>query len=249
MIRLFISDPEVRFHEMAMIVLDSDQSHYLVGVMRKNMGDALLLFNGRDGEWLAHISRVNKKSVILVLTAKIRSQPICQGPDLFIALIKRARLETVIEKATELGVHRIQLVITRRTIGDHTNINRLQAIATEAAEQTERLDVPEVLAPQKLETLLAGSDYGCIFYGDENSTHDDFEPVPSLLEALNATEIKTGFATLIGPEGGFDDHERLMLQANSSCVAVNLGPRILRADTAAMSALTLIQAVKGDWKK
>jgi 16S rRNA (uracil1498-N3)-methyltransferase len=132
-------------------------------------------------------------------------------------------------------------------VGDHTNLSRLKAIATEAAEQTERLDVPEILAPQKLETLVEQDGHGVIFYGEENSTHPDFAPVPSMLKALE-TAVAGTIAALIGPEGGFDDHERHVLQGHRACVAVNLGPRILRADTAALCALTLIQATKGDWK-
>jgi 16S rRNA (uracil1498-N3)-methyltransferase len=158
-----------------------------------------------------------------------------------IALVKRARLETIVEKAAELGARRVRLVVTRRTNADHTNVGRLQAIATEAAEQTGRLDVPQVLEPVKLEKLLDGWDADRrLMFCDEGG---EAKPV---LEALDG---EGPWAVLIGPEGGFAPEERERLRGAAFVTAVSLGPRILRADTAAISALTLWQAKLGDWRE
>jgi 16S rRNA (uracil1498-N3)-methyltransferase len=165
------------------------------------------------------------------------------GPDLdlVIALVKRTRLDTIVEKAAELGVARIRPVITERTNADHVREDRLRAIAVEAAEQTGRLDVPQVLATEKLEKVLAGWDDRALMFCDEAG---DARPA---LDAL-AGAAEGPWAVLIGPEGGFSPAERERLRAMPRTVAVSLGPRILRADTAAISALTLWQAARGDWR-
>ncbi len=170
-----------------------------------------------------------------------------------VALVKRARLETIIEKATELGARRIRLLITRRTQADHTNVSRLTAIATEAAEQTGRMDVPQVIEPVKLDRLLETWDSGrrlmfCDEAGDDpdqewGGTQGRARPV---LQALSG-QGGAAWAVLIGPEGGFDPEERRLLRGLDHVTPVTLGPRILRADTAAISALTLWQAALGDW--
>jgi len=155
--------------------------------------------------------------------------------------VKRTRLETIVEKAAELGCRRVRLCITRRTNADHTNVARLQAIATEAAEQTGRLDVPQVVAPEKLERMLDGWDAGRrLMFCDEGGS------VPPALDALK--DATGPWAVLIGPEGGFDDQERARLRGEAFVTAAGLGPRILRADTAAIAALTLWQAAAGDWQ-
>jgi len=246
MIRLFLPDTP-SLAEGAFIVLSPDPSRYLTAVMRKGPGDEILVFNGRDGEWLASIDTVAKKSVTIVAKRRTRTQTAGQGPVLLIALIKRARLETIVEKATELGASKIQLLITRRSNADHTNVERLALIAREAAEQTERLDVPEVLAPVKLDRLLDSLDYSAVFFGDEDSTHEDDKVTQPTLKAIAGADTSRS-AILIGPEGGFDDDERRRLRSLPNVHPVNLGPRILRADTAAISALTLFQAAAGDWK-
>jgi len=246
MIRLFLPDTP-SLSEGASVVLPPDPSRYLASVMRKGPGDEILVFNGRDGEWLARIDAVAKKSVTLVAERQTRPQPAGQGPVLLVALIKRARLETIVEKATELGASKIQLLITHRSNSDHTNVERLTLIAREAAEQTERLDVPEILAPVKLDRLLDALDYTAVFFGDEDSTHEDDRVTLPMLKAIE-TSNPTLSAILIGPEGGFDDDERRQLRSLPNVHPVNLGPRILRADTAAISALTLFQAAAGDWK-
>ena len=248
MIRLYISEPTPAFSEGLMLPLNIDQGRYLTSVMRKGTRDVVSVFNGRDGEWTAEIAEAGKKHVTLRLTEQTKPQPTLKGPVLAVALIKRSPLEYIIEKATELGASRIQLLMTRRTQSDHVKLERLKIIAQEAAEQTERLDVPEILAPIKLDAFLAAPDVEAIIFGDEDSTHEgDERRTQPLLEVLSILAGKRA-VILIGPEGGFDDHERQTLSTMENVHPVNLGPRILRADTAAISALTLYQAVLGDWK-
>ncbi|CAL4867946.1 Ribosomal RNA small subunit methyltransferase E [Asticcacaulis sp. MM231] len=248
MIRLYISEPTPAFVAGLSLALNSDQSRYLTSVMRKGVGDEIAIFNGRDGEWTARIAEAGKRHVTLALTEQTQTQGQAQGPVLAVALIKRTPLEYIIEKATELGVGKIQLLITRRSNADHTKLERLKLIAQEAAEQTERLDVPEILPPVKLESFLAKPDVDVILFGDEDSTHEGDRRITRPLLAVLSTLSEKRAAILIGPEGGFDDMERQTLRARDDVYAVNLGPRILRADTAAISALTLYQAALGDWK-
>jgi 16S rRNA (uracil1498-N3)-methyltransferase len=248
MIRLYISEPTPAFSAGLILPLNTDQGRYLASVMRKGAGDEVSIFNGRDGEWTAEIAEAGKRLVTLKLNEQTKPQPRGEGPVLAVALIKRSRLEYIIEKATELGASRIQLLMTRRTQSDHVKLERLKIIAQEAAEQTERLDVPEILPPVKLDTFLAAPGVEVIIFGDEDSTHegDDRQTRP-LLEVLSTLTVKRT-ALLIGPEGGFDDHERQTLRAMKNVHPTNLGPRILRADTAVISALTLYQATLGDWR-
>lgn len=225
----------------ARIDLDEGQSRYLAAVMRQVVGDQIACFNGRDGEWLCRIEAVGKRHVALRAVSVFHAQ--AQGPDLdlVIALVKRARLETIVEKAAELGARRVRLLTTERTNADHARVDRLQAIATEAAEQTGRLDVPEVIAPVKLDALLAAWPAGRrLMFCDEAG---DAQPA---LQAL--ADPAAPWSVLIGPEGGFSPAERETLRARPFATAVSLGPRILRADTAAISALTLWQAALGDWR-
>ena len=238
MIRLFIP------HDLspgAELALDHGQSHYLASVMRQGVGDEVALFNGRDGEWRATITAVTKRAVGLRAEALLRPQ--AEGPDLdlVIALVKRSRLETIVEKAAELGARRVRPVVTERTNADRARVERLTAIATEAAEQTGRLDVPQILEPVKLAALLEAWDPGRrLLFCDEAG---DAAPVNAVLKGQPAAP----WAILIGPEGGFSPREREALRALPYAVPASLGPRILRADTAAISALTLWQAALGDW--
>jgi len=224
----------------ASLDLDEGQSRYLAAVMRLGVGDAVAVFNGRDGEWAAVVARVGKRAVSLEVEAQTRPQETGPDLDLVIALVKRARLETIVEKAAELGARRVRPVITERTNADHTRVDRLQAIATEASEQTGRLDVPEVLEPVKLEKLIGGwVDGRRLLFCDEAG---DAKPV------LAAVAAGGPWAILIGPEGGFSPREREVLRGLPYATPATLGPRILRADTAAISALTLWQAAIGDWR-
>jgi len=238
MIRLFIP------HDLApgaSLDLDEGQSRYLAAVMRQAVGDEVAVFNGRDGEWRARVAGVGKRAVVLTALSQTRPQHIGPDLDLIVALVKRARLETIVEKAAELGARRVQPVTTERTNADHTRVDRLQAIAVEAAEQTGRLDVPQVLEPVKLERLLARWDMGRqLLFCDEAG---------DALPVLGAVKAGGPWAILIGPEGGFSPAERDTLRALPYAVPASLGPRILRADTAAISAMTLWQAAVGDWRQ
>ncbi|HEY3815002.1 MAG TPA: 16S rRNA (uracil(1498)-N(3))-methyltransferase [Caulobacteraceae bacterium] len=242
MIRLYVAGALAPGAE---VELTPDQSRYLTTVMRLNAGDELLAFNGRDGEWRARVTAVSKRGCVIEADAKTRGQQSPPDLDLVVALVKRARLETIVEKACELGARRVRLMLTRRTNADHTRVERLAAIATEAAEQTGRLDVPQVLEPEKLDRILDGWDAGPdsgrrLMFCDEGG---DAKPVLEVLAGAPAGP----WAVLIGPEGGFAPEERERLRGLPFVTPVSLGPRILRADTAAISALSLWQAAAGDW--
>ena len=239
MIRLFVPHPLLAD---AAFPLDDGQSRYLTQVMRKAVGDEVLVFNGADGEWRCVIDQVGKRFV--VVKARGLERPQAPGPDLvlIIALVKRGRLETIVEKAAELGAAAVWPVTTERTNAERVREDRLQIIATEAAEQTGRLSVPEIRAPAKLDKLLAAWEPGRrLLFCDEAG---DARPV---IEAL-ADAPAGPWAILIGPEGGFSPAERAKLRALDYAVPATLGPRILRADTAAISALTLWQTALGDWR-
>lgn len=239
MIRLHVPQP---LSPGAAIAPTLDQSRYLTQVMRLKAGDALLVFNGRDGEWRAVVAEVLKKGVILRAEARAREQITPPDVELLIATVKKSALEFAVEKATELGVARIRLITTARTQPQHLRLDRLDAIAEESAEQTGRLDVPPVLDPERLSTVL-----------------DDWDPARRLMfcdetggpPAGRALSHAGGssWAILIGPEGGFTPEERDRLRALPFTTAVSLGPRVLRADTAAVAALTLWQATLGDWER
>ncbi len=219
-----------------------DQSRYLTQVMRLKAGDDLLVFNGRDGEWRASVAEVLKKGV--VLRAEEQARPQTYGPDLelIVAVVKKARVETIVEKAAELGARRVRLAITARTNTDRIRLDRLDAIAEEAAEQTGRLDVPPVDDPQKLDAILDGWDPARrLMFCDETGG------APAI--AALTGHPPAPWAILIGPEGGFSPEERERLRALPFTTAVSLGPRILRADSAAIAAMTLWQAAAGDWDR
>ena len=239
MIRLHVPQP---LSAGAAVLPTLDQSRYLTQVMRLKAGDALLVFNGVDGEWHCTLGEVLKKGVVLRAEEQVRAQAAVPDVHLLIAVVKKAALEFAVEKATELGAARIGLVTTRRTQGDRVRMDRLEAIAVESAEQTRRLDVPSIDLPVKLETLLDGWDAGRrLMFCDETGG----EPAMRALAAAGGGS----WAILIGPEGGFAPEERARLRALPFTTAVSLGPRVLRADTAATAALTLWQAAVGDWER
>jgi len=228
------------------VALDEKQSHYLVNVMRLGAGDELLVFNGRDGEWRARLAAAGKRDFQLETLALTRPQAVGPDLDLVAALVKRARLETIIEKAAELGARRVRLIITERTNAERVRLDRLAAIAAEAAEQTGRLDVPKLDGPERLEAVLATwpAERRMMFC-------DEAGEAPPALEALAgraAGAENAPWGVLIGPEGGFSPAERARVRAHPAAVPVSLGPRILRADTAVIAALTLWQAALGDLK-
>ncbi|PIB90365.1 16S rRNA (uracil(1498)-N(3))-methyltransferase [Caulobacter sp. FWC2] len=238
MIRLFVPND---LSAGAGVVPTVDQSRYLTSVMRLGVGAEVLLFNGRDGEWRATIVESTKRGCLL--KAEEQARPMAFGPDLelIIAMVKRSRVETIVEKAAELGARRVRLAITRRTNVDFVKLGRLDAIAMEAAEQTGRLDVPEVADPEKLDKILDGWDPARrMVFCDEGG-----DALPAI-QALAGTGDPA--AILIGPEGGFAPEERERLRGLSFVTPVSLGPRILRADTAAIAAMTLWQAAAGDWR-
>ena len=241
-IRLFIDQP---LSTNIALTLDRDQSHYLANVMRKKTGDKLLAFNGRDGEWTAIITSVEKRSV--TIEASNQTRPQVAEPDLWLAFapIKKARLDFMAQKATELGVSSLTPVMTRRTIVDRVKTDRMLANAVEAAEQCERLTVPAINEAIKLDEFLRTlpSDRKLMFC-DEDKTGEETH---AALRTLNDKANPGPWAILIGPEGGFDDDERKKIRSHPGCVPVSLGPRVLRADTAAMAAISLWQSAIGDW--
>lgn len=253
MIRLLVQAP---LGEGAAVEPTPDQSRYLTVVMRQGVGDAVLLFNGRDGEWRARLASVSKRGCTLAVEARTRAQAFPPDLELIVALVKRSRLETIVEKAAELGCRRVRLVVTRRTNADHTKVTRLQAIADEASEQTGRLDSPLVVAPERLDKLIDGWDSTRRLMFCDEAGDDPAEAWggPSgralpVLQAIDEADNSSGaWSVLIGPEGGFDPEERRRLRGLDFVTPVTLGPRILRADTAAIAALSLWQSQLGDWK-
>lgn len=240
----------------AVEALSEEQSNYLSRVLRLTTGAAVRLFNGRDGEWRADLIEVGRKAVTVRVEALIRVQPKVAAPsiELWFAPIKKARTDFIVEKATELGVRAMRPVITARTQSDRVRIDRLMKIAIEAAEQTERLDTPDVLEPGSLTAALDGLAANstlifCDEAGDERDAPWGGEagravPIADVLKDLDAEAC----VLLIGPEGGFTAEERAMLRGHARVCAVSLGPRILRAETAATAALAVWQSMVGDWR-
>jgi len=225
--RLFVETP---LSGATDIRIDGPQAHYLLNVMRMKAGDPLKLFDGVSGEWLGVVEATAKRDLVLRIEGKLRE--IETVPDLWLAAapIRRARYDWVAEKACELGVARFIPVLTSRAVVDKVKDDKLRAHMIEAAEQCGRTALPEVAAQVKLSALMAEVNDRTIFFADETGG----EPL------LDAARAHPGPALiLIGPEGGFDDAERAMIRAHPSAVAVTLGPRILRADTAAVAAVAL----------
>ncbi len=224
------------------VELGADQSHYLQNVLRRGEGSDVLLFNGRDGEWRATLTNVSKRGVRLSVETQARPQS--APPDLWLlfAPIKRQRIDWIAEKAAELGVRAAQPVVTERTNVERVNIERLRAHAVEAAEQCGLLSVPEIRPPEPLAAVLDSWPAGRrLLFCDESGQ------APPALDALRAAAAGP-WAVLIGPEGGFTERERERLAALPAALAVSLGPRIMRADTAAVAALALVNAALGDWR-
>lgn len=250
--RLYIDVPLI---QGSSIPLPEGQAHYLARVMRLGGGDAARIFNGVDGEWEAELSLQGRK-VEAGLKSLLRPQPRDQqtGPKLLFAPLKKTRTDFAVEKATELGVSRIVPVSTERTQTRRVKIDRLTALAIEAAEQTERMDVPDITDMKSLDQALtdwdldaplvfcdeAGDDETALWGGEEGRA----KTIVKALEGRNPD----GGGILIGPEGGFSLAERTYLRSLEFVLPVTLGPRILRAETAIVSGLTIWQAVLGDWQ-
>lgn len=245
MIRLFV---EADLVSGAPVDLNADQARYVGSVMRLAPGADMIVFNGRHGEWAASLSHLDKRSARITPRTMLRPQPAPSQLELVLALIKRSALEWAVEKATELGVGRIRLISTLRSVADHTNVSRLFAIAREAAEQCERLDIPVIDTPERFEPFVsAWPAETALLFCDETSVRDDatipqdLDQAQTVLEA--ATDIGSSrMAVLIGPEGGFDPAEGARLLGLSGVRRVTLGPRILRAETAVVAALAVVQA-------
>ncbi len=237
------------------IPIDGDQAHYLTRVLRLGVGDPVRVFNGRDGEFEASVSAVTKSTARLLLGDRMREQATVPDLWLLFAPLKKARTDFLVEKAVELGAAEILPVITERTDAETVRVDRLSRIAIEAAEQTERLDVPLVREAVKLETLLAK--WGAsrlLIYADEAGDEGgrpwggDAGRARPMAEVL-AAMADSPAAILIGPEGGFSPAERKKLRDLPFVRPVGLGPRILRAETAALASLALWQSIRGDWRR
>ncbi len=239
MIRLHIPQP---LSPGAALAPTLDQSRYLTQVMRVKAGDDLLVFNGQDGEWRCSVAEVLKRGCLLKAEERIREQILPPDVELILAVVKKSPLEFAVEKAAELGVRRIRLVRTARTQPQTIRLDRLDTIAVESAEQTGRMDVPEIVASEPLDTLLDG------WASDRRLMFCDETGGPPALRGLPAAG-GAAWGILIGPEGGFSPEERARLLDMPSATPVSLGPRVLRADTAAVTALTLWQATLGDWER
>ena len=235
--RLYV---ETALSEGDSVELSKEQAHYLGKVLRKGQGDAVRLFNGETGEWRAEISAMSKRAATLRVKERLRAPKSCPDITLCFAPIRKHRTAFIIEKATELGVRKLQPVITAHTQFPKFNVEKARLQAIEAAEQTERLDIPKIAEPQKLIDMIEQWDNRTLIFADEAG---------GAYPALNAlSTLKGPAAILIGPEGGFTPQERELLRSQNFVKPASLGPRILRADTAAISLLTLWQAVQGDWR-
>lgn len=236
--RLFVHE---QLKEGEALELNKGQSNYIINVLRFKDGDPLLVFNGRDGEWQAHLQLLGRKKAKLVVTAQTRPQTPEYSLHYLFAPLKQARLEYMIQKAVEMGAGVLQPVLTQYTQVRKLNSDRMKAHAIEAAEQCGILSVPTINAPTELNKLLAE------FSGDRRLIFcDEGDACQNPLNVLN--QIGPGpYSVLIGPEGGFSEDERSKLRSHPNVSAIPLGPRVLRADTAAVAALALVQATIGDW--
>ncbi len=240
-IRLRVEEP---LAQGATIGCDRDQANYLLNVMRLGDGESIAVFDGAHGEWRARLARSGKKGLDLVVEEMLRPQPAAGDLALMFAPLKHARLDYMVQKAVEMGVTRLQPVMTRRTQAQRVNLDRMRANAVEAAEQCgvltltacdETASLPDALAALPKDRLLV--------FCDEDAA------VANPAEVLAAARpVSGGITVLIGPEGGFAPEERSLVARHPRALAVSLGPRILRAETAAVAALAVVQAVLGDWR-
>ncbi|MGE3744703.1 MAG: 16S rRNA (uracil(1498)-N(3))-methyltransferase [Sphingomonadaceae bacterium] len=231
--RLFVDQP---LEGQGEIVVAGAQGHYLISVMRMKPGDPVRLFDDISGEWLAKVAHVGKRDLVLAIEARLSPREAVPDLWLLMAPIKKGRIDWIVEKACELGVDRIVPVITQRTIVDRINADRLRAHMIEAAEQCGRTALPQLADAVKLDRLLDGWADRALLFADEAGG----APIGDVAGPGSA-------AILIGPEGGFTDEERARITALPSARGITLGPRILRADTAAVAAISLWMAAAGDW--
>lgn len=237
--RLFVAND---LNAGAEIALNAAQAHYLLHVLRLSEGSEILVFDGKSGEWLAKIVKAKKASCLVKLTGKVRDQTAAQDIHYAFAPLKQARLDYMMQKAAEMGASHLQPVITAHTVVSRLNLDRMRANIIEAAEQCGILTVPSIDPPLKLESLLKACEAGrAIVFCDERAA---IAPALHAIGKLKGRKI----TALVGPEGGFSSGERDMLLSKDFVCPVSLGPRIMRADTAAVAILALINAVLGDWR-
>jgi len=238
----------------AAVRLSPPQTNYLLNVLRLENGDSVLLFNGRDGEWRASLVVAGKRALVATAETQTRPQPAPPDVHFLFAPLKHARLDYVIQKAVEMGASRIQPVITQHTQATRINLERMRANTIEAAQQCGVLALPEVAEPMPFSRLTAkaGIDRLLVFCDEDAEVKDPVAALagarPQATALLPAETQGMPLAVLIGPEGGFSEAEREALLARPNTLRLSLGPRILRADTAAVAALALVQAVLGDWQ-
>ena len=234
--RLFVPGP---LAHGARLSIEGGQAHYLARVMRAATGDAVVLCDDQTGEWAARVIEAGKREVLVELETQLRPREDVPDFTLCAALLKKDRFDLILEKACELGVRRIQPVLTRRCVADKLNLERARAVLVEAAEQCARTALPEIAQPVKLGDLLKEWDGArTLFFADENGGDN----------AARAFAAHSGPAGLLtGPEGGFDEAERAAVRALQQSRAITLGPRILRGETAALAATALWMGTCGDW--
>src|SRR5262245_49045264 len=240
--RLYVDAP---LDDGGRLALDPMQTHYLRNVLRLKGGDPVLVFNGRDGEWRATLTDGGKRALSLAIGERARAQAPALDLDYLFAPLKQARLDYMVQKAVEMGAARLVPVLTRHTQVARVNLERMRANAIEAAEQCGILTLPEIAAPVTFDRLLAERDPArLLVFCDEDAEVKD--PIAALAQASSKAAAPP-IAVLIGPEGGFAEEERTALLRLPNVVRLALGPRILRADSAAVAALALVGAVLGDW--
>jgi 16S rRNA (uracil1498-N3)-methyltransferase len=240
--RLYVAAP---LAPGAVLTLEKPQAHYLRNVLRLKGGDPILVFNGKDGEWRATLSDSDRRGRDLSVQERTRAQTVALDLHYLFAPLKHERLDYMVQKAVELGVSRLVPVITRHVQVTRVNLDRMRANTIEAAEQCGILNVADVANPLTFDQMIAGLDSGrLLVFCDEDAEVKD--PVVALA-AQRASGMRP-LAVMIGPEGGFAEEERAALLRLPNVVRLALGPRILRADTAAVAALALVQAVLGDWR-
>jgi len=235
-------------HEGAQITLSEDRAHYLRNVMRLKEDDSAILFNGADGEFEARVSTLSKRALILTVTSLRRPPRPEPGPWLLFSPVKRAATDLILVKSVELGVERLQPILTRRGVAERTNSDRLTALAVEAAEQCERLTLPEIAEIASFESVLARwPTERKLFVADELGARSNPSAIPSAAQAAASCARGQPWALAIGPEGGWAHGELDALRDSAFVTFIALGPRVLRAETAALAGLAVLQALIGDW--
>jgi 16S rRNA (uracil1498-N3)-methyltransferase len=241
--RLFVAAP---IGAGQTVTPEAGQIHYLTGVMRMSAGDPVLVFNGEHGEWKARLAGT-KRNTVLTVETMTRPQPVPGRLHYLFSPLKRARLDYMVQKAVEMGASHLHPVMMRHTQAERVNLDRMRANAVEASEQCGILAIPHIAAPLDLRAALTALGGDChLVFCDEDAPAGD--PVAALRADFGAAPDNAGLAVVIGPEGGFADDERAMLLRRPRTSRIALGPRILRADTAAVAALAVAQAAAGDWR-